>query len=350
MGKYILLVVSSLLFGLVILSQQSQKTSLETNEKQVERQKEAIARQIARSAFGLGVSQLKIDFETWRVDRTNVDYEKGTFDLSSSGAAEGPVTLTAVGNYNGTEYQIEGTIVRDVKGFNGLGVQGPLSSLKTAGSSFLISGLDTDPVLQGEDPVHGSGSGIDGHGMKLTDEAAADLAKGEFSADQVVGKEGNGDIVHKPLEVDLDALQKEIESSTTHTAAALDDDVGTKENPAIIAVDGDVDLSGNMHGIGALFVKGNFRMRGNAQWDGIVLVSGGDAAVDTEGDIAGNARIFGSLLHHNEAAGTLEFRGNVRVQYSSEAIKVLQEILPTVDESVTVQVTNRQGGVLSSTE
>lgn len=345
MGKYILIITASVVIGVTFLFQQSQSSSVQTSEQQGERQEEILARQIARSAFNLGRSELKQSFGTWRVNREDVEYEKGTFDLMSSGPSEGPVTLTAVGTYRGTEYRIEGTVVRDVEGFTGLGVAGPLSNIKTAGTSFLISGKDTDPVEPGEDPNHGSGDGADQHGIELSDSDATDYAKEEFNDDQVVGAEGTGDIVQNDFKIDLDVLKEEIKTNAEYNDVS--GDMGSKEDPAIVHVEGDVDLNGNMHGIGALYVEGDFTMRGNAQWEGIVLVSGGNASVDTEGDVGGNARIFGSFLHQNPAGsgGTLEFRGNVRVQYSSLALKVLEGVLPTVDDAVQVRVTDRRGGL-----
>jgi hypothetical protein len=65
---------------------------------QSERQEKVLAREIARSAFGEGLSALRRDFSGWRVDRDGVPYENGTFDLTASGPSIGPVTLTATGH------------------------------------------------------------------------------------------------------------------------------------------------------------------------------------------------------------------------------------------------------------
>lgn len=348
MGKYVLLSVLAGALGTGLLMFGSQQTSLNTVDDQAEREAVVIARQIARSAFNTGLSQLKQDFNSYRVDRTGVPYEHGTFDLSASGPAGGPVALTATGTYEGAVYRIRADVLLDVNGIPGLGIQGSLGAAKAKGNKFLVSGRDTDPVEQNDTPVHGSGSGADRHGMRLDDRGSVDLVKGEYSGDQVVGVNGEGDVVHESIGIDLDVLQQEIENNTTHTEDDLDGTVGSPDHPAIVAVNGDLDLAGNVHGTGALFVDGNFRMRGDAQWDGIVLVANGDARVDTEGDINGNARVFGSFLQKTSGSGRLEIGGSVRMQYSSKALKVLDGILPPVSESIQLRVTNRTKETLST--
>lgn len=340
MGKYILLSVLATALGTGILMLDSQRTSVDTTKNEAEREEAIIARQIARSAFNRGLSTLKQNFGTSREDLTDVPYEGGSFDLTSTGPSGGPVDLTVVGKYNDAAYRISATVLRDVNGFPGLGIQGSLGSVNASGNKFLVSGLDTNPVDPNDDPDHGSGNGTDRHGMRLDDSGSANLVKGEYPDDQVIGINGEGDVAHKPIPVDLDVLSQQIESNVTHTVDDLSGTIGSVDNPAVVAVDGDLTLTGNVHGIGALYVDGNFKMRGDAQWEGIVLVNNGDASVDTEGDINGNARVFGSFLQKTNGSGNLEIAGSVRMQYSSKALKVLEGILPAVQESISIQVTN----------
>ena len=350
MGKYILLVTLGTILGTMLLSYQSQRTSLSTGEERAERQRTILARQSARSAFGMATSQIKRDLNGYRVNRTDVPYDRGTFDLSVVDTTGGAVAITAVGRYDGAAYRIQATVVEDIDGFPGLGVQGALGSARAKGNKFLISGRDTDPVEPNTAPDHGSGLGADRHGMRLSDEDAADLVADEYPDDQVVGVGGQGDIVHETISVDVDALRQNIVNHATHDGDDLSGDVGSRDAPAIVAVNGDVSLGGNVHGIGALFVDGNFRMRGNAQWEGLVIVANGDASVDTEGDVSGNARVFGSfIMQERGGAGALNVGGSVRIQYSSKALKVLDDILPGVEEAVELRVVERREGPIRST-
>lgn len=373
MGKYALLLTFALVLGTTLLARQGMQTDRDTSASQADRQKEVLARQIARSVFDRGISELRRDYAEGRdlnidsisgetIEHKGVSFELRESDpdesrtttavgvLTGSGNADGSVSVTAKGHYEDAKYRIRADVVRGVDGFSGLGVEGGLSSVNAKGDKFLVSGRDTDPVDQNETPTHGSGGGADQPGMRLNDGTSANNVKDEFPDDQVVGVNGNGDVVNEEHTVDLDALAQEIKDDSTHSRADLDDGstVGSQSDPAIVAVDGDLKLTGDTHGIGALLVEGNFVMRGDVQWEGLVLVRNGDAEVDTEGDLLGNARIFGSLMQQTSGSGTLEIGGSVRMQYSTKALKVLTDVLPTMGEAATLRVTNRSSKMLGS--
>lgn len=99
-------------------------------------------------------------------------------------------------------------------------------------------------------------------------------------------------------------------------------------------------LNGDTHGVGALLVDGNLTMKGNAQWEGLVLVQNGEAEVQ-EDDFSGDARVFGSLMLQTGGSGSLTIGGSTRLQYSSSALATLADVLPTMEESVTIRVANR---------
>lgn len=373
MGKYAILLTFSLVLGITLMSRQGIQADRATSASQADRQKTVLARQIAQSAFDRGISELRRDYGEGRelvidsISEETIEHKGVSFTLrdsepegvesvtamgvlQGSGNADGSVSVTATGYYEDAKYRIRADVVRDVDGFAGLGVEGGLSSVKAKGSKFMVSGLDTDPVEQNEDPNHGSGSGTDRPGMRLDDGSSASDVKDEFSDDQVVGVNGNGDIVNEKIKVDLDALAQEIKNDSTHSRTDLEDGstVGSRSDPAVVAVDGDIKLTGDTHGIGALLVEGNFEMRGDAQWEGLVLVRNGDAQVDTEGDLLGNARVFGSLMQQTGGSGTLEIGGSVRMQYSSKALKVLTDVLPTMGDAGTIRVTNRSSKMFTS--
>jgi len=372
MGKYALLLTFALALGTTLMARQGMLTDQDTTASQADRQKKVLARQIAQSVFDRGVSELRRDYREGRtmeidpISEKTVEHKGVSFELRDSdpdGAdsppamgvlkenshVDGSVTVIATGHYQDAKYRMQADVIRDVEGFSGLGVKGGLSSVKAKGSKFLISGRDTNPVDQNDEPVHGSGPGADRPGIRLNDGDAANEVQEEYPDEQVVGVHGEGDIVHEDVQVDLDALAQEIRDHATHGGADLENgSIGSQDDPALVAVDGDLKLTGNTHGVGALLVDGNFEMRGDAQWEGLVLVTNGDAQVDTEGDLLGNARIFGSLMQQTNGSGTLEVGGSVRMQYSSQALNVLTDVLPTMKESVTIRVTNRSSKMFAS--
>jgi len=69
--------------------------------------------------------------------------------------------------------------------------------------------------------------------------------------------------------------------------------LGSAASPAVIYVDGNLNLSGNPSGYGILVVTGTLRMTGNFQWHGIVMVVG-DGKVEYGG--GGNPEIDGTVF------------------------------------------------------
>lgn len=61
MGKYILLVVAAVMAGSSMLMYQSQKTSLDTDQRQAERQEKIIARQIARTGYNAVLAEARVE-------------------------------------------------------------------------------------------------------------------------------------------------------------------------------------------------------------------------------------------------------------------------------------------------
>jgi len=446
-----------------------------TAESQADRQKQVLARQIAQAVFDRGISELRRDYRSedreMEIDpfsgRT-VEHKGVSFRLQES-APDGSERLPAIGvlksgslpdglmwvlakgHYEDATYRIKGEIVRDVNGFSAVGVKGGLSFVKGAGSSFMISGMDTNPVDQHNenDLKHGSGKGYDRPGIQLNNDGTAGQVEAEFEEDQVVGVNGEGDIVQEdPLKVDPNKVAQEIRDNTTHSESEIRSggSIGSKEDPAVAVVDGDLKLSGNFHGVGALVVDGEFEMRGNAQWEGIVIVTdegrseegeseddeeddeeeeeeeddsdededrncneddknkghgndcdrydednpgnssgppdkgdgqsegededeeeedeedededeedeeNDDGENDSDGksgpevDIGGNANVYGSLMMETGGNGSLAVRGDSRLQYSSSALAVLAGVLPTMEESATIRVTNRRSNMLN---
>jgi hypothetical protein len=88
MGKYSLLVTLGVATAISVLSLQAEKTSLDTNEQQAQRQGKLIARQIARSGYNSVLSQARIESGD----------EKTVGDIVSD-------VGTLTGKYEGGEYE-----------------------------------------------------------------------------------------------------------------------------------------------------------------------------------------------------------------------------------------------------
>jgi Tfp pilus assembly protein PilX len=94
---------------------------------------------------------------------------------------------------------------------------------------------------------------------------------------------------------------------------------GTRDNPIVHIVDGDLSVMGNLDGAGILVVKGaELSIGGNFHFEGIILVMSETGASIT---MSGTTRIFGSLVVVGPAAA-INFTGGgtPEILHSSEAI------------------------------
>ncbi len=88
MGKYILLVVAAVMAGSSMLMYQSQKTSLDTDQRQAQRQEKLIARQIARTGYNAVLAEARVHDDQGKKAGTVVadvgtitgTYQNGTYE------------------------------------------------------------------------------------------------------------------------------------------------------------------------------------------------------------------------------------------------------------------------------
>ncbi len=110
--------------------------------------------------------------------------------------------------------------------------------------------------------------------------------------------------------------------------------LGTKDNPEIIYVGGDLTLNGNISGYGVFIVKGNILLNGNVTVNS-VDPSGSSVGLYTAHDLNanGNVKIYAQILTGGNAnlngnckvygsvttEGTVNFNGNVNIYYRPAA-------------------------------
>lgn len=352
MGKYIILSTLAVALGVTLVTRQGLETDLDTSESQAVRQKQVLARQIARSAFEMGMSELRRDFQSWRVQRQEVPYEGGTFDLTASGPSSGPVTLVAVGHYGEATYEITGEADRQSQAsalFNGITVGGAVD--------FDISGCSGEPCVSGID----AGGEENRRGISLPSGSSQQDREDvcEAFGDEVEGRGEGCDVMSRPppREEWLSAEMSRLESKIQDKIDQNSDDVTVCDGGGGNSGKGNgngkgkgngkgngggasssCQLSGNSTGSGLLYVKGEFQFNGQAQWNGPVYVAeGGSIRINGGG---GARNINGGLVM--EGNTELDMNGGNRIQYNSEKILDLQSTMPSLSTE-TVQVANRTG-------
>ena len=120
------------------------------------------------------------------------------------------------------------------------------------------------------------------------------------------------------LQALVDALSP---GATLLTDTSINWDLGTVDSPGIFLADGDLTFTGN--GYGVLIVTGDFKVTGNALWEGLVLVVGTGNASFT----GSSNKIFGAILVANTKGGTTDLyvAGNAAISYSSQAVCRLEQ-------------------------
>lgn len=329
MGKYVILATLALAVATTVISRQGMETDLDTSESQAARQEKVLARQIATSAFEMGISELRRDFENWRVQRSGVSYEGGTFDLTATGPTGGPVDLTAEGHYEEKTYKITGQVklTNTVKSFyHAVTTKGEMDfTVRGAGCSggACVSGIDD----AGQEDRHG----INLWASDDADDNEEDVCS-EFG-DQVEGKGDGCDVVSREKERDdrvvslMNDLESKIEALPSDQKTVCEPSGGTE--CTLLPTDSDT---------GVYHVKGDLTINGNAEWGGIIYVSdGGSVSINGGG---GTKNINGSLLMEKDT--DIEMNGGNRIKYNSEKILDIVSTLPAVAVE-TIEISDQSG-------
>ncbi len=338
MGKYALLLAFASALGLAYFAQQSNQTSQDTSQDQAQRQETVIARQIARSAFNDGVSEVQREFSGVTDKSTSGTYEQGEYRLeysvSNAGTENKSVLITAEGTYDETTYRIQGRAQQRSQVsslFNGITASG-LVTFQVKGG-----GCSGGPCVSGVD----AGGGETRHGITLPNSADTDQVCDEFD-NEVEGIEDGCDVVSRSEKRD-DWVEKKM--------GELEDEIlSAKENGSskIVECDG-CSLDKMEEDSGILYVTGELTFNGDRTWKGIVYVdSFGSIRINGGG---GERNINGGLLMEGATEydddEDFDMRGGNRVKYNTENIKEYIDVLPSI-ESKSVQIADRSGGVVRS--
>lgn len=371
MGKYVLLLTFAALVGATYFTQYTSQTSTAASEDQAERQEAVLARQVARSAFSDGMSEVKRNFDDISDGETRSGtYEDGTYELvfavSTTGDDEREVTVTARGTYPAdadagdreATYYLSGTAERksEVSSFfSGITVGGENGG--EAGISVNGGGCSSGPCISGIDAAGGE----DRHGIYLPgglenpDQETEEICE-EFGDSGDGSKiEGKGDgcsVQYRSEEEEEWALQEinDLEERIIDLANKGHEDV-------TVCVDGDdiggndvnrsCSLSGDEEGSGVLYIDDKFEIKGGSQWNGLVFVAGGDGDVNIEVDGGGNEKNINGGLIMRGGDADLVMNGGNRVQYDSEELLKYVSDVPEISYDQ-IEISDRCGGLVPS--
>lgn len=96
---------------------------------------------------------------------------------------------------------------------------------------------------------------------------------------------------------------------------------GTKDNPVVVYVNGNIYFGGNSVGYGVLAINGSLSMGGNPEWYGLIIASGGESLIIDAS--FGSPTIYGAL-HIGASVTELTLKGSADIFYSSEALDMVR--------------------------
>ncbi len=295
MGKGILLMVLASSITLTVMRASEQQAMLESDALEGTYKTKVLARELAYSAFNLLVANTSRDFSNYRDVVSDQAYSDGAMAYAATGTAQGPITLIAYGRRGSAIHQVSATMVKSGDPIlDAITFDGPFSSVRAIGNSFLISGLDVPANDDDED----GGDGPNGHAILTTLESAQEDLLSEIDASQLIGIDGYGDIATADPTIDLDSLQQSILNHPELITLEGDQRIngnnsfGSPENPVLLSVTGDLTITGTVTGYGVLLVDGSFFTPGTLRWEGLVLIS----SAGGESEFKGTIDIYGALV------------------------------------------------------
>lgn len=354
MGKYVVLVVFAVAAGLAALGGEFNSTAQSASAERSERQGVVIARQIARSAFNDGVSEVKRTFNTVGDTVQEGTHEQGTYRLQfeTVSTTDGTsVDLTAEGTHGEHTYQIQATVRKDTtvsSVFNAVTASTPVSFSVQGG------GCSGGPCVSGID----AGGRVDRHGITLPHGENAEAVCDEFhgggydsSTDtNVEGSSGGCDV-----QVRTAAHDDWVEDQMDQMDQTIQDAIAN-DNPDVTECTGcDLKNFSDSQNDGILYVNdGEFTVSGDRQWNGLVFVANeGTIRFNGGGD---SRNINGGLVLQDWATYEQEnkddefsMNGGNAVKFNSDQLLKYIDTLPSIESTTTV-VTDRSSRLLQEGE
>ncbi len=206
------------------------------------------------------------------------------------------------------------------------------------GNAFLIDGRDHD--------MYGNLiSGNDRHGIVTTTEEAADELEPDHpnQKDNIKGADAPpypSIEVDESQPVDIDDFVERAEAEADEvyygeTHFSGNQTFGSEDDPVIIVVNGELEITGNVEGWGILIVRGEMEKEaGTPVWHGLVVLlpeEEEEEEEEVELELKGTVDIIGAIwmkarTENGEGEAEVELKGNAQILYSAEALQRLASL------------------------
>lgn len=123
------------------------------------------------------------------------------------------------------------------------------------------------------------------------------------------------------LYVDQYIAARDYYFTTVGSPYASNMQLGSAANPVIVYCEGNVKFAGSVEGWGLLVVHGNLTLAGTFAFHGLVIAYKEASLIEEAALSTGTPDIYGAFLMAGGTGSSFTMKGNVKVLYSSEAIK-----------------------------
>lgn len=350
MGKMLLLLVVGMGIIASISMMQLNRSNLNASDNAVEDFEINQARNLARSGVEYAISQLAQD-STWSGGYTNSDVSGGslTVDVERTRAMypNGPDAglnnarlVTATGTILDVPFTIRAIVEIPSEYIRPPGLGYGIFSDQSMDLSGNVSVSDyNNPRLNSN--VHtnsnltfGGSTSVKGYGTYSVDCPSGSTDAVKYFQPNV---DKGGDVVRQSAPVAIPEIDptrwESIATRKFYSSTKINGSMslGTRENPEIIYVRGNLDLNGQMTGYGVFLVTGDITINGGASvtnldpsGNNLGIVVGGNAKINGTSDImatllikgdakiTGTTRIVGSII----AEGSIDFGGTADILYN----------------------------------
>jgi len=281
---------------------------------------------------------------------------QGTFAVSTlTSAVLSPLVAKSIvrstGNFAGSSSAVQAQITKTYDLADAaLALRGNAGQFRFTGESFVLSGMDHDPVAGGTIPGSKSYPGV-----SVPDETVKERIENELSSGQlenIIGKDKSGasvaisDFLSAPsirqLADDLCGAAHAIVNSVPSEGelSVENESWGNRASPQLRCIEGRsaagdaIRFNGNFTGAGILVVRNaEMVLSGAYRWDGLILLSGNNVALKVVGEEL--KEIYGSLMindtgtYSDSNPPSIDIQGSIRALFSRTALANVGPLVPT---------------------
>lgn len=323
MGRTALLLVLGLGAAFGVIGINLRNSGNAATEHQVGYHKYASARNLARTAVHARLRA--IDRGESLTGRSDGSFNGGTFYTTvDTLSTVDTIAMNAYSQFAESTYTMRLKLYRYSKPFPvptaAVGIRATPVNFKMQGSA-VIDGRDHDPngALTGN-------PGLPGVAVMTGTDSTTVMNNGGSTKITGTPKVAVDTTTSNPLDYVQEYLNN-YDYRYTQADSPINSNItwGSQDDPKIVVcytpdTTVSVKFNGNCEGWGILVVHGNLNLAGTFKWHGLVIAYGDESVIQVSASV-GTPQIYGALIMSGGPGSSFEMKGNVSMNYSSQALQ-----------------------------